>query len=574
MAGMPDNTAAPRPDDRAAPRPVRDVADGYVRAEADLDPFFATSLGLPSGQDQMPDLSPAGTEARVDLIRSTLAALDALPGEPAAGDERRCARLLRERLSARLAMSEGGEHLREVSNVFGPLQKTRNIFTMMPTQTAEDWAVVARRMSQVPAALDGYRASLAEGMSRGLLSGPRPVQTVIAQLADWLAAGSGAGWYAEFTAGAPVPGALRANLDTAAAGAVAAVAGLRSWLADSYLPRAAQAPDGAGEEAYLRSARFWTGASLDLAEVREWGWAEYRRLRDEIAAEARHVLPGAGPAEAMRYLDEHSPAVDGVEHVRERLQEMMDTAIDDLDGTHFDIAGPIRRCEAMIAPAGAAAAPYYTGPSQDFARPGRTWLPTLGQTRFPVWSLISTWYHEGVPGHHLQIAQWVYLSDRLSQFQTTIGGTSACLEGWALYAERLMDELGYLRPAGARIGYLDAQLMRAVRVVVDTGMHLGGTVPDDSPVGAGQAWTPDLAAAFMKAHSGRDPAFVDSEIVRYLSAPGQAITYKLGERAWLAGRAAARAARGASFDLKAWHMAALSLGSLGLDDLTDELAAL
>ncbi len=116
--------------------------------------------------------------------------------------------------------------------------------------------------------------------------------------------------------------------------------------------------------------------------------------------------------------------------------------------------------------------------------------------------------------------------------------------------------------------------MRAVRVVIDMGMHLGGTVPGDSPVGAGQTWTPELAGAFLKAHSGRDPAFVDSEIVRYLSAPGQAITYKLGERAWLAGRAAARAARGASFDLKAWHMAALSLGSLGLDDLADELAAL
>ncbi len=163
MAGMPDNTAAPRP--------VRDVADGYVRAQADLDPFLATTLGLATGQDRMPDLSPAGQDARDDLIRSTLAALDALPGEPADGDERRCARLLRERLGARLAMSEAGEHLREVSNVFGPLHRVRDVFTLMPTGTAEDWAVVARRMSQVPAALDGYRASLAEGMSRGLLAG-------------------------------------------------------------------------------------------------------------------------------------------------------------------------------------------------------------------------------------------------------------------------------------------------------------------------------------------------------------------------------------------------------------------
>jgi uncharacterized protein (DUF885 family) len=137
-----------------------------------------------------------------------------------------------------------------------------------------------------------------------------------------------------------------------------------------------------------------------------------------------------------------------------------------------------------------------------------------------------------------------------------------------------MDELGYLRPAGARLGYLDGQMMRAVRVVIDSGMHLGLQVPADSPVGAGQTWTPELAGEFFRAHSGHDPAFIDSEIIRYLSAPGQAISYKLGERAWLEGRAAAKAARGASFDLKAWHMAALSLGSLGLDDLSAELAAL
>ena len=151
---------------------------------------------------------------------------------------------------------------------------------------------------------------------------------------------------------------------------------------------------------------------------------------------------------------------------------------------------------------------------------------------------------------------------------------SANVEGWALYAERLMDELGYLTDPGRRIGYLDAQRMRAIRVVIDIGMHLGLTVPPDAPMGAGEQWTPDLAQAFFAANSGRSPAFIDSEITRYLGWPGQAISYKLGEKAWLAGRAAARDARGAGFDLKAWHMAALSMGSLGLDDLTDELAAL
>lgn len=116
--------------------------------------------------------------------------------------------------------------------------------------------------------------------------------------------------------------------------------------------------------------------------------------------------------------------------------------------------------------------------------------------------------------------------------------------------------------------------MRAIRVVIDIGMHLELTIPDDSPLFAGQTWTPELALEFFAAQCGRGEGFLSSEIVRYLSAPGQAITYKMGERAWLEGRAAARAARGADFDLKSWHMAALSLGSLGLDDLADELGSL
>jgi uncharacterized protein (DUF885 family) len=444
----------------------------------------------------------------------------------------------------------------------------------MPADTDGDWGVMARRMGAVPAALAGYRESLALGAERGLFAAPRQVETVAGQLGEWLAAGAGAGWFAEFAAGADVPAALRADLDRAAAGAAAAVARLRDWMTADYLPRAAGTPDGMGEERYLRSARLWTGAHLDLAETAEWGWSEYHRIRAEMEEEASRVLPGAAPAEAMRYLDEHGAAVDGVEQVRERLQQMMDDAIASLDGTHFDIAEPLRTVQAMIAPAGSAAAPYYSPPSQDFSRPGRTWLPALGRTRFPEWNLISIWYHEGVPGHHLQLAQWVHVAGQLSRFQTGVGGVSACSEGWALYAETLMDELGYLKAPGARLGYLDAQMLRAVRIVIDLGMHLGLTVPGHSPVGAGQVWTPELAGEFFRASSGHDPAFIDSEIMRYLSAPGQAISYKLGERAWLAGREAARAARGASFDLKAWHMKALSLGSLGLDDLSDELARL
>jgi uncharacterized protein (DUF885 family) len=557
-------------------RAVRDLADAHVAALSDLNPFQATLLGRP-GEDGMCDLSPAGQQAEDELARTTLAKLDALrriDGDDHDADDRRCARLLRERLTSHLAVSEAGEHLRAVQNILGPVQSLRLIFTAMPTATDDDWGAVARRLAKLPSAVAGYTESLSEGMRRGLFAAPRQVTTLVDQLTVWCDVADGRGWFAEFVASADVPATLRAELDAAAATAIGSAHELRAWLAETYLPRADGTPDAVGPERYRVLARFRTGADLDLAEAYEWGWSEYRRLAVEQRAQADLVLSGATLWEAVDYLDTHGEVVEGVDRIRLRLQEVIDSALADLDGTHFDLADPVRMVESRIAPPGSAAAPYYSRPSLDFSRPGRTWLPTLGRTRFPLWKLMSTWYHESVPGHHLQFAHWVTLAGRLSTYQTGVGSVSAMTEGWALYAERLMDELGYLADPGARLGYVGAQMRRAIRVIIDIGMHLELPIPSDAPVGAGETWTPELGHEFLLAETRTEDDHVASEIVRYLGVPAQAIGYKLGERAWLAGRAAARAARGRDFDLKSWHMAALSLGALGLDDLSTELAVL
>jgi uncharacterized protein (DUF885 family) len=558
----------------------RQVADAYVDAVCDLDPIVAASLGARPGDDRLPDFSPAGLEAEAELARTTLAELDRVletdPGQVENPVERGCARLLRERLGAELAAHGAGEGYRALSNLFSPVHSVRQVFMLMPAVTEVDWAVIARRMARVPEAYRGYRESLEEGARRGLFVAPRQARTVVGQLDEWLAGP----YFAGFVAAGPE--SLRAELDTAARAADDAVAVMRDYLRDEYAPRAEGTPDAVGRERYALAARRWTGSDLGagsgLEEAYAWGWAEYRRILAEQRTEAEKVVAGGTPMDAMRWLAEHGPAVEGVEAIRERLQAMMDEAIHKLDGTHFDLAEPVRRVEAMIAPPGSAAAPYYTRPAQDFSRPGRTWLPTLGRNRFPLWDLVSIWYHEGVPGHHLQLGQWAYVSGQLSTYQTSLGSVSANVEGWALYAERLMDELGFLPDPGTRLGFLDAQQLRAVRVVIDIGMHLRLPIPDDADGvladHRGRPWTPELARAFLGENSGADPAFLDSELVRYLGMPGQAISYKLGERAWLEGRAAARRAHGADFDLKSWHMAALSQGSLGLDDLAAELARL
>ena len=200
MSGMTQNSAG-----NAAPsaRPVRDIADAYVWQAADLDPIMATSFGLPVGQDRMPDFSPDGLAAADALTQDTLTRLAALgsAADLLDPDDRRCARLLRERLETDLLVSATGENLRSMSNIFGPVQRVRSTFLLMPAASGDDWAVIAARIGAVPGALDGYRVSLTEGARRGLYAAPRQVQTVVAQLGDWLAT-SGRGWFADFAGGA------------------------------------------------------------------------------------------------------------------------------------------------------------------------------------------------------------------------------------------------------------------------------------------------------------------------------------------------------------------------------------
>ncbi|MEW1630746.1 DUF885 domain-containing protein [Streptomyces sp. NPDC089173] len=552
----------------------RQVADAYVDAIIELDPITGTYMGVRESSHRLPDFSPAGQEAVADLIRATLLKLDdaeRLPGADS-DEERRCGRLLRERLTAELAVHDAEEGLRTVSNLHSPVHSLVEVFTVTPTDTEEDWAAIAERLRAVPAAVEGYRASLGLGLERKLHGGPRPTATFVGQLTEWSGGGASTAFFSEFVAPAPDP--LREELTEAARLASAALTALRDWVRDVYAPAIEGALDTVGRERYARWSRYYNGTDLDLDEAYAYGWSEYHRLLAEMKTEAAKILPGAGPWEALAHLDVHGKHIEGVEEVREWLQGLMDEAIEALDGTHFDLAERVRKVESRIAPPGGAAAPYYTGPSEDFSRPGRTWLPTMGETRFPVYDLVSTWYHEGVPGHHLQIAQWKHVADSLSRYQTSLGQVSANAEGWALYAERLMDELGFLPDAERRLGYLDAQMMRACRVIVDIGMHLELEIPADSPFHPGERWTPALAQEFFGSHSGRPADFVESELTRYLSMAGQAIGYKLGERAWLLGRENARAAHGDAFDLKAWHMAALSQGSLGLDDLVDELSRL
>jgi uncharacterized protein (DUF885 family) len=535
---------------------VADVADRYTQRGAALDPTSATLEGIAGHDHELTDYSPEGIADRVALERATL---DDLAGADVADDpERIAADLLRERLNVRLARRDAGEDLRALRPIGSPVSAVRLAFDLMPTRTAEDWQTIEARLDCVPGALAGFTESLRLGLAEGLPAARRQALVCAGQAQAWAD-----GYFTSLLAKHPDrPSERLVGTASRAAGAFGALA---TFLTDEYAP-AASVEDAVGPERYSLAARESLGAEIDVAETYRWGIEELARLERELAAAAQRVLPGASVREAFAHLETApSLGIEGEEPFRHWLQDLMDTTVDALDGSAFDIAGPLRRVEAMIAPPGGAAAMYYTAPSEDLSRPGRTWYPTLGRTWFPLWGEVSVAYHEGVPGHHLQVGG-LRVEPGLTRYQRTTF-VSGHGEGWALYAERLMHELGYLEQPHYYLGYLRAQAFRAMRVVVDIGAHTG----QRPPPGAGDAWTYDAVLAFVLAHGWMPEPLLRSEVDRYLGWPGQAISYKVGERVWLECREAA--ARQAGFDLPAWHQRALSLGPLGLDQLRRELAA-
>lgn len=551
--------------------PVYRLSDQYIERSAALDPGAATYLGIAGYDDKMTDFSPTGHDARAELDAATLRELNTLDtSDPA---DRLAAGVLREALEMNVADYAANEHLRSIRIIAGDVDSARSVFDLMPTDTADDWSTIANRLSQVPFAFDGMCESWRLGIERNAVAQRRQVLALSEQLATWAGQRGSTGFFEQFVEGAAnVKGAPIERLRALAVDASAALARTSRFLESEYAPHADER-NGVGPDRHALARRRFMGMSVDAKDAYRWGTEEVLRLDKELARVAKEISPGASLEQVRHDLDtDPKKAIHGEGNLRDWLQELMDDAMAFLiDNGHFDIPQEIRRVEAMISPPGGAAAMYYTGPSEDLSRPGRTWYPANGRTVFPRWSEPTTAYHEGVPGHHLQVAIATMNSQKLSRFQrnTFVSGHG---EGWALYAERLMDEFGFLENPEYRLGYLYAQAFRAARVVIDIGVHCGFAIPAEFGWHAGEQWTPELMLEFLSARSSSDNAFNQSEINRYLGWPGQAISYKLGERVWLDLRDEAMAKHGSKFDLRKWHAHGLGLGNLGLDLLKSEMA--
>jgi uncharacterized protein (DUF885 family) len=559
-------TSAPR-------RPVDALCDRFVDESCALDPVTATAIGVPGHDHRLTDLSPDGYAAREDHLRTTLAA--ARSAVPSDEREQAAKDAFLERLDLTLERSEAHVPQSEVSVVVSGLHDLRMCFDLMDTSSEQGWHDVDARLASVASTLEGYRRTLAGEADAGYVSAKRQYAEVAMQIRQWTGRSAARSIFTTLVGRAP-DGPLRRDLERHAADATEAVADFGRFLEEDLGPRGRDR-DAVGREQYELASRYFLGARVDLDETYAWGWQELHRIEEEMRAIAGEFVPGGSIEDAAQLLDDDPERfIDGKDRFRAWMQELADRTLGELAGTQFDIPEPVRRIECCIAPTQDGGI-YYTGPSEDFSRPGRMWWSVPeGVTRFSPWREVTTVYHEGVPGHHLQVAQTCYRSDTLNRWQRLMCWVSGSGEGWALYAERLMDELGRLTDSADRLGMLDAQALRAARVVVDIGMHLDLPIPADNPFGfhPGERWTPELCLEFMRASSRVDDATLRFEVNRYLGWPGQAPSYKVGERLWLQGRDEVRARHGAAFDLKAFHRAALDLGSVGLDPLMASLARL
>ncbi|MBC7591743.1 MAG: DUF885 domain-containing protein [Salinibacterium sp.] len=545
------------------PTEIDSIAEDWVVTLAQLDPSVATWIGTPGRLDEYEDLSPAGHGRYIDEAKKVIARLDAATEVDNVDWVTKTD--LTSDLTLDIESSDAGLWMRDVNVIASPAQGIRDILDLMPTDTEQNWVDIAGRLSNLPVAIAGYIETLRLGIETGVTPAKRQVQEVIDQARKHAAAD---GFFHGFAAGASLeasrslPESLSADLARGAAVSAAAYESLASFLADELMPAARQ-QDGVGREVYALQSRRFLGATIDLDETYEWGIEELARMVEEQESIAHEIKPGASVLEAIEILDaDPTRKLHGTKALQQWMQQLSDKAVDELSRSHFDIPGPVKRLECMIAPTQEGGI-YYTSPSDDFSRAGRMWWSVPeGVTEFDTWRETTTVYHEGVPGHHLQLGQAVYNRAKLNTWRRQLAGTSGHAEGWALYAERLMQDLGYLDDPGDRLGMLDGQRMRAARVVLDIGVHLGKPRLDGTGV-----WDWEYALDFMGNNVNMNEQFVRFEVNRYFGWPGQAPAYKVGQRIWEQIRDQYKANEGDSFNIKEFHRKALDIGGVGLDTL-------
>lgn len=551
------------------------LAEGNVAEWSRLDPCGAIVSGVAVSGVALTDYGDEACQDRAALARRTRDKAGALVAELSPSPAAVAAAVMSERCGIEADLYESGQMQRRLDVVTCPLHEVRRAIDLtIPVDRGsgeggdilgldDAWSTFTERLAQVPAAVDSYLAGLHAAADRGDVPALRQVEAVAAQCEQLATGGHFAGLVTRQATGGAVPHPTidPTRLREAAVSADAAYAHAARWLRQELGPRAST-HDSFGAERYALWARWYVGADVDLHEAHAWAAEEFVHLEDRAATAAAEIDQDAAVRDVISGLYE---AADLQVHGRERARDWLRKCSDEAAhaaGAFFDIPAELHSLEWNVTEGGGV---HYLAPAEDGSRPGTVWWTLADGEPLATWLARPTVVHEGVPGHHLQMGQAVLLSEHLTRFQRHRCEIAGYVEGWGLYAEQLMDSLGFFETPADKLGFLQNQFLRTARVLVDIGVHLQLQIPDIlGPMTQGR-WTPQTARAFLADRAGLSGSFLDYELERYLGRAAQAIAYKLGEQRWLSILKAAAPNGGTS--LRQVHSAALRLGPASFDQL-------
>jgi uncharacterized protein (DUF885 family) len=548
------------------PERLHALFDVVWRHLMDDRPDAATFLGWSEGHDRLPDMSLAAILRRRAEAVAPLAALATIDADQLGEADRLSHDVFAYQQRNEAAAAAFPGDLLAVTQLEGPQTELPLLLGAMPSATTRHHDDLLARLRAVPALLDQTIELLEEGRRTGVTPPRITLRDVPAQvqafLVDDLAANPLLAPFAALPASVPASEAdeLRREAEAVlAADVVPAFARLHAKLVEHYLPDArettalADLPDG--REWYDERVRYFTTTELSAREVHEMGVAEVARIgaeMDRVQTETDYTGPAEGFAEHLRsdprfFFESPDALLRAYRDIAKRIDPEAVCLFRRLPRLPFGIV-PV---PAEMAPSAPAA--FYLEGSLEMSRPGRFFANTYDLAARPSWNMESLCLHEAVPGHHFQITLAQELKD-LPEFRRR-GLFTAYVEGWGLYCESLGPELGLYQDPYQRFGALDAEMLRAIRLVVDTGLHA-------------LAWSRDRAIAYFAEHSVTPQHDIVVEVDRYLVLPGQALAYKVGERRLAELRARASARLGDRFDVRAFHDELLHHGALPLDVLS------
>ena len=559
------STAGPSSTTNAEARRLHDVFARHWEALAKLAPEWGTFRGDHRYGGELAQVGPQAQATRRRLLEGFLAEARAISAQALDARDRTSREMFILNLQTQLDLDRfEGYRSMNLGALRGPHTLMSGLLQQQPVDTPEQREQVLARLAQHPRRIDQEIEQLLRAQQLGWVSAKPVLQRVLAQLDGQIKADIAKGPFMDpwrrlpTSVGQAEAATWRARGEAAVRrDVIPALQKLREVVAQRLLPAAPEAggllryPDG--EAVYAALVKQNTTTNRSPREIHQMGLEQLALLHEEFAKLRERMGLKMGFSEAVKALStpEHyfsSPQtmLEGYRAVAKQLDPWMPRLFTELPRSSYGI-------RPMAEHLGPGAADNYTGPPLDGSGPGWYNANVLAYQRRQKWALPSLVAHETVPGHHLQVARARELGD-LPAFRRG-GGYTAFSEGWALYAERLMDEVGFYETPQDRWGYLQAQAFRAARLVVDTGLHALG-------------WSRQQAIDTMNDRVGENPIFMTAEVDRYISTPAQALAYMTGQLHILDERTKARQALGSKFDLRRFNNAVIDNGAVPLDVLS------